>query len=90
MEDTLKMQATNIDEDGNVLFLDEKRLESKLSPAPRFKNHPNGIGLYNFLKEHVIYVNNKSWAITGKLYRMFVGKAKWLRKNDWKGVDLVV
>lgn len=80
-----KMQASNIDEQGNVLFLDQERLDSKLSPAPRFKNHPNGIGLYNFLKEHVIYVSNKSWAIAGKLYRMFVGKAKWLSKNDFKG-----
>ena len=83
--DAVKMQANNIDEQGNVLFLDQERLDSKLSPAPRFKNHPNGIGLYNFLKEHVIYVNNKSWAVAGKLYRLFVSKAKWLRKDDFKG-----
>lgn len=75
----------NIDEQGNVLYLDEERLKRKEVGFKRFKNHPNGLGIYNFLKQHVIYVNNKRWGITRKLYRFFVDKAKWFKEGGWKG-----
>ena len=35
-----KMQASNIDEQGNVLYLDEERLDRKVVGFPRWKNHP--------------------------------------------------
>ena len=53
----IKKQASNIDEQGNVLYLDEDRLKRKEVPFPPYKNKPNGLGLFNFLKEHLIYMN---------------------------------
>ena len=56
MKSGIKMQASNIDEEGNVLFLDEERLARKVVGFPKFKNHPNGLGIYNFIKTHVLYM----------------------------------
>ena len=47
----VKMQASNIDEEGNVLYLDEERLERKKVGFPEWKNHRNGLGIYNFIKD---------------------------------------
>ena len=68
----VKLQASNIDEAGNVLWLDEERLARKDVGFPPFENHPNGLGIYNFLKEKVIYMRPKYWQIALKLYRMFI------------------
>ena len=51
-----KMQASNIDEQGNVLYLDEERLARKVVGYPVYKNKANGLGIVNFLVEHVIYM----------------------------------
>ena len=43
---------TNIDEQGNVLFLDEDRALRKSSfpgKRPVYRNKPNGLGFFNFL-----------------------------------------
>lgn len=77
--------ASNIDEQGNVLYLDEERLERKIVGFPKYKNRPNGLGIFNFLKQNVIYVNNKRWWIARKLYRFFVDKAKWFKEDKVKG-----
>ena len=49
----IKKQASNIDEQGNVLYLDEERLKRKEVPFPPYKNKPNGLGIYNFLKDEM-------------------------------------
>jgi ferredoxin len=84
-EKEIKLQASNIDEEGNVLYLDEERLERKIVGFPRYKNKPNGLGIYNFLKQHVIYVSNKRWWVARKLYTFFVDKAKWFKEGGIKG-----
>jgi len=40
----------NIDEEGNVLFLDEERQKRKEHPEkPMWKNKPDGLGIKNFI-----------------------------------------
>ena len=52
----IPFHAKNVDEKGNVLYLDEKLLEQKEGHFPRFKNHRNGTGFVNFVRKHIIYV----------------------------------
>ena len=81
----IKKQASNIDEQGNVLYLDEERLERKKVGFPPFKNHPNGLGIYNFIKEHVIYMRKSLWPLALKLYKFFIWCSKFLKENGWRG-----
>lgn len=57
----------NIDEQGNVLYLDEERLARKNVGFPPYKNHRNGLGIYNFLKVHVLAMRKKFWPVALKL-----------------------
>ena len=52
-----KKQASNISESGEVLYLDEERLKRKEVGFPPYRNRPNGLGIYNWLKENVIYMS---------------------------------
>ena len=79
-----KMQASNIDEEGNVLYLDQERLNRKEVGFPPFKNHPNGLGIYNFIKEKVIYMRPKLWPIALKLYKLFIHCSGWIKGGGVK------
>ena len=81
----IKKQASNIDEEGNVLYLDEERLDRKEIPFPPYKNKPNGLGIYNWLKEHVIYMSDKRWPLAKKLYKMFIRFSIWMKKGGIRG-----
>jgi Fe-S-cluster-containing hydrogenase component 2 len=83
MEKT-KLQASNIDEQGNVLYLDQERLDRKEVGFPPYKNKPNGLGIYNWLLTNVIYMSDKRWPLTKKLYNMFVKYSVWMKKGGWK------
>jgi Fe-S-cluster-containing hydrogenase component 2 len=83
MEKT-KLQASNIDEQGNVLYLDQERLDRKEVCFPPYKNKPNGLGIYNWLLKNVIYMSDKRWPLTKKLYNMFVKYSVWMKKGGWK------
>jgi len=82
--DKIKMQTTNIDEQGNVLYLDEERLSRKEVGFPPYKNKSNGLGIFNWLVEHVIYMSDKRWPIALKLYHMFVKFSVWMKEGGWK------
>lgn len=84
--DNIKKQASNIDEQGNVLYLDEKRLARKEVGFPPYKNKPNGLGIYNWLKEHVIYMSRDRWPLALKLYRMFVRFSVWMKEGGLKAL----
>lgn len=84
--DVTKKQASNIDEQGNVLYLDEERLKRKEVPFPPYKNKPNGLGIYNFLKEHVIYMSDKRWPWALRLYRMFIKFSVWMKEGGLKAL----
>ncbi len=77
----VKMQASNIDEEGNVLFLDEERLARKEVGFPPFKNKPRGLGILNFVKSHITYMNPKRWPIVLKLYKFFIRFSVWMKKG---------
>lgn len=85
IDQEVKMQASNIDEQGNVLFLDEERLTRKKVGFPKWKNHSNGLGIYNFLKEKVLRMDNKRWGLARKLYRFFIKYSVWFKEGGWKG-----
>ena len=80
-----KNLQSNIDEQGNVLYLDQERLDRKEVGFPPYKNHPNGLGLYNWLLDHVIYMSRERWPLALKLYRMFIRFSVWMKQGGWKG-----
>lgn len=55
MEDTktYTLSAPNLDEKGNVLYLDEGRQERKVMGYTPFVNHKNGLGIKNFIVTHI-------------------------------------
>lgn len=79
-----KLQSSNIDEQGNVLYLDQERLDRKEVGFPPYKNKPNGLGIYNWLLKNVIYMSDKRWPLTKKLYNMFVKYSVWMKEGGWK------
>ena len=80
----LKKQASNIDEQGNVLYLDQERLDRKEVGFPLYKNRPNGLGIFNWLVEHVIYMSDKRWPFVLKLYHFFIRFSSWMKQGGWK------
>ena len=78
--ETIKKQASNIDEHGNVLYLDEERLNRKENGFTPYKNKSNGLGIWNAFKEKVS-VKEGHWEFTYKLYKMFVKFAPWMKKG---------
>lgn len=85
-EHEAKMQASNIDEQGNVLYLDEERLARKEVGFPPHQNKPNGLGITNFLVEHVIYMRKSIWPLALKLYKMFVHFSVWMKEGGVKAL----
>ena len=80
----VKMQASNIDEQGKVLYLDEERLKRKEVPFPPYKNRPNGLGIVNWIAEHITYMSPERWPLSWKLYRMFVRFSVWMKQGGLK------
>ncbi len=81
----IKKQASNIDEQGNVLYLDQERLDRKVVGFPPYKNRPNGLGIYNFIKTHILAMRQEIWPLALKLYRMFVKYSVWMKEGGLKG-----
>ena len=77
-------QPKNIDREGNVLFLDQELLDRKEVGYPPYKNKPNGLGIYNWILKHVLYMSDKRWPLALKLYRMFVKYSVWMKQGGWK------
>ncbi len=77
-------KKNNIDEQGNVLYLDQERLDRKEVGFPPYKNKSNGLGIYNWLLEHVLYMSDKRWPLALKLYKMFVKFSVWMKEGGWK------
>ena len=82
--DKEKMQASNIDEQGNVLYLDSERLSRKAVGFPPYKNKSNGLGIMNFIKEHITYMSDKRWPLARKLYKFFIRFSVWMKKGGLK------
>jgi Na+-translocating ferredoxin:NAD+ oxidoreductase RNF subunit RnfB len=82
--ENIKMQASNIDEQGNVLYLDGERLDRKENAFPPYKNSSNGLGIKNWLLTHVLYMSDGRWPLALKLYKMFVRFSVWMKEGGWK------
>ena len=74
----------NIDEQGNVLYLDQELLDRKEVGFPPYKNKPNGLGIYNWLLKNVIYMSKSRWPFALKLYRLFVKYSVWMKEGGLK------
>ncbi len=77
-------EHSNIDRAGNVLYLDQELLDRKEVGFPLYKNKPNGLGIYNWLLNHVLYMSKKRWPLALKLYRLFVKYSVWMKQGGWK------
>lgn len=75
---------TNIDEKGNVLYLDQELLDRKEVGFPPYRNKKNGLGIQNWILKNVLYMNDKRWPFVLKLYNMFVKYSVWMKKGGWK------
>ena len=82
--DEVILQASNIDEKGNVLYLDQARLDRKVVGFERFRNKRNGLGIYNFLKVHVFHLNDKRWPIAKFMYEKIIKYSAWLKEGGLK------
>lgn len=79
LEETMK----NIDNNGNVLFLDNDRLERKRMPFKRFENYKKGTGAFDFVKEH-FSARTWNWWFVKILFNIINRCAPWLKKDDFK------
>ena len=80
---TIRKQASNIDEHGNVLYLDEERLNRKVVDKVPYKPKSNGLGIYNAFKK-LISAKSYNWKYILVLYRVFVKYASWLSAGGLK------
>lgn len=72
----------NISEEGEVLYLDEERRARKEHPEkPLFKNHPNGIGMKNFLVTH-LSARSWNWGIVLALFRKIVKWSAFMKRPE--------
>lgn len=73
---------TNINEDGSVNFLDAERLARKEHPEkPIFKNHPNGLGIKNFIVTH-LSARSWNWGLVLALFRKLVAWSAFMKKPE--------
>ncbi len=82
----IEEKKSNIDEQGNVLYLDEERLKRKTVGFPPYKNPSNGLGIYNFIKEHITAMNKKKWPFVLKLYHFFIKYSAWMKQGGLKAL----
>ena len=83
-QENVVLQASNIDEQGNVLYLDQERLDRKEMGLKRFRNKRNGLGIFNFLKTYVFHLNDKTWPLSRFMYNTVVKYAKWVKQGGIK------
>lgn len=80
--------AANIDENGNVLFLDEERLKRKEQPEkPMYKIHKKGLGISDFLISHVTAARDWTWKFVLQEFKVIVMAAQaFLKKDNFMGM----
>ena len=78
----------NIDEQGNVLYLDEERLRRKVNPNKLlWKNRPNGLGIKNFIVTHVS-ARSWNWGLILALFKKLVAWSVFMQKPGSMGDTL--
>jgi len=79
----IKKQANNIDERGNVLYLDEERLDRKVVGFPKRVNRKTGLGIRN-LMANLTCMRKWSWPLSFKLYKIFIKGSEWIKGGGKK------
>jgi ferredoxin len=74
----------NIDGEGNVLFLDQARLDRKEVGYPPYRNRPNGLGIKNWILNNLLFMSKKRWPLALKLYHLFVNFSVWMKGGGFK------
>lgn len=78
----------NIDERGNVLYLDEERLRRKEQPEkPLWRNRRRGLGIKDFIVTHTS-ARQWNWKVVLKVFKGIVGMSPVLQKPDSIGAKL--
>lgn len=74
----------NITPSGEVLFLDEERMRRREHPEqPMHKNHPNGLGIKNFLCTKITCARPFNWNFVLKEFLIIVAGAKLTGKTGF-------
>lgn len=78
---------SNIDAQGNVLYLDEERLKRKEQPEkPIYKKHPKGLGISDFLIRHVTAARDWDWKFVLFEFKALVAGSKaFFHRENWIG-----
>jgi Pyruvate/2-oxoacid:ferredoxin oxidoreductase delta subunit len=72
----------NVDERGNVLYLDEDRRTRKERPdKPLYRNKPNGLGIKNFLVTH-LSARDWNWKIVLAAFRKIVAWSAFMKQPE--------
>ena len=71
----------NIDEHGNVLWLDEERLARKILNYEPYTPPKKGLGIVNFLKEHI---SARPWnmELIHRIFYLVVGGSRWMKEDS--------
>ena len=80
----IEKRKSNIDEQGNVLYLDEERFKRKTVGFPPHKNRSNGLGVYNFIKVNITAMKKKNWKWALRLYHFFIKFSGWMKAGGLK------
>lgn len=77
----IKKQASNIDEQGNVLYLDAERLKRKEKVFTPYRRPKDGLGIFNFVKENITALKNGKWGPARLIYRTLDKYSVWMKKG---------
>ena len=71
----------NITPDGKVLFLDEERMKRREGHRVPYKNHPNGLGIKNYLVTKILATTPLTWEQTLRNFMLIVAGANLTGKD---------
>ncbi|MBQ6439171.1 MAG: 4Fe-4S dicluster domain-containing protein [Mogibacterium sp.] len=72
-----------IDDDGNIIAFNQERFDNLHMGYSKFKNRPNGLGVFNFIKSHVC-AHDWNWKLVLKVFNLIVAGSAWMRKEGLK------
>ena len=71
----------NITPSGEVLFLDEERMKRREGTRVPYKNHPNGLGIKNFIATKLLATTPLTWEQTLRNFMLIVAGANLTGKD---------
>ena len=71
----------NVTPGGEVLFLDEERMKRREGTRVPYKNHPNGLGIKNFIATKLLATTPLTWEQTLRNFMLIVAGANLTGKD---------